>query len=105
MRSRMKNFNIIGFPEKSNFQGGSRKTNIQGWTALNGEGGGEIGQFADLRGDLLKKKGVVVLRQGVDTTMHFMNHKQNYLSENVLCSKNDKIVTEIYLKSLGTKKR
>ena len=28
----------------------------------------------------------------------------NYLPKNVLCSKNDKIVTEIYLKSLGTKK-
>ena len=42
---------------------------------------------------------------GVDTPMHCMNHEQNYLSENVLCSKNDKIVTEIYLKSLGTKKR
>ena len=28
----------------------------------------------------------------------------NCLSENVLCSKNDKIVTGIYLKSLGTKK-
>ena len=27
----------------------------------------------------------------------------NYLSEKVLCSKNDKIVTEIYLKSLWTK--
>ena len=27
----------------------------------------------------------------------------NYLSENVICSKNDKIVTKIYLKSLGTK--
>ena len=31
------------------------------------------------------------------------NHKYNYFSENALCSKNDKIVTEIYLKSLGTK--
>ena len=29
----------------------------------------------------------------------------NYLSENILCLKNDKIVTEIYLKSLRTKKR
>ena len=28
----------------------------------------------------------------------------NYLSEKVLCSKIDKIVTEIYFKSLGTKK-
>ena len=28
----------------------------------------------------------------------------NYLSENILCLKNDKIVTEIYLKSLKTKK-
>ena len=28
----------------------------------------------------------------------------NHLSENVLCSTNDKIVTEIYLKSLGAKK-
>ena len=31
-------------------------------------------------------------------------NRTNYLPENVLCSKNDKIVTEIYLKSLGTKK-
>ena len=29
----------------------------------------------------------------------------NYLSENILCLKNDKIVTEIYLKSLRTKKK
>ena len=28
----------------------------------------------------------------------------NYLSENILCLKNDKIATEIYLKSLRTKK-
>ena len=28
-----------------------------------------------------------------------------YISGNVLCSKNDKIVTEIYLKRLGTKKK
>ena len=28
----------------------------------------------------------------------------NHLSENVLCSTNDKIVTEIYLESLGAKK-
>ena len=28
----------------------------------------------------------------------------NYISEKVLCSKNGIIVTEIYLKSLGTKK-
>ena len=32
------------------------------------------------------------------------DHKYNYFSENVLFSKNDKLVTEIYLKSLGTKK-
>ena len=30
----------------------------------------------------------------------YTNHKQNYLSENILCSKNDKVVTKIYLKSL-----
>ena len=29
----------------------------------------------------------------------------NCLSEKELCSKNDKIVTEIYLESLGTKKK
>ena len=28
----------------------------------------------------------------------------NYLSENVLCSNNDRTETEIYLRSLGTKK-
>ena len=33
-----------------------------------------------------------------------INLGYNYLSENVLCSTNDKIVTEIYLKSLGAKK-
>ena len=32
-------------------------------------------------------------------------NRVNYLSENVFCSKDDKIVTEIYLKSFGTKKR
>ena len=32
-------------------------------------------------------------------------NRNNYLSGKVLCSKNDKIVTEIYLKILGTKKR
>ena len=32
-------------------------------------------------------------------------YRTNYLSENILCLKNDKIVTRIYLKSLRTKKR
>ena len=32
------------------------------------------------------------------------NHKYNYFLENILCSKHDKLVTEIYLESLGTKK-
>ena len=32
------------------------------------------------------------------------DHKYNYFSENALFSKNVKLVTEIYLKSLGTKK-
>ena len=33
------------------------------------------------------------------------DHKYNYFSENALFSKNVKLVTEIYLKSLGTKKK
>ena len=33
------------------------------------------------------------------------NYKYNYLSEYVLCSKDYIIVTEVYLKSLGTKKK
>ena len=32
------------------------------------------------------------------------NHKMNYLSENLLSSKNNKMVLEIYLKSLVAKK-
>ena len=36
--------------------------------------------------------------------MHQSLNRINYLSEKVFCSNNDKIVTEIYLKSLGTKK-
>ena len=32
------------------------------------------------------------------------NHKYNYFSENALCSKNDKIVIEIYLEKPGNKK-
>ena len=32
------------------------------------------------------------------------DHKYNYFSENILFSKYDELVTEIYLKNLGTKK-
>ena len=53
----MKNFNIIGFPEKSNFQGSSRKTNIQGWTALNGEGGGGDWTVCRYKGGLAEEEG------------------------------------------------
>ena len=49
----MKNFNIFGVTEKSNFQGtGSRKTNIEAKM-------GVLGQFPDLKGGLGKKEEVV----------------------------------------------
>ena len=50
---RMKNFNIFGVTEKSNFQGaGSRETNIEAKM-------GVLGQFPDLKGGLGKKEEVV----------------------------------------------
>ena len=54
---RMKNFNIWGFT-KNQYKGGSCLKK-----------GGGLGQFADLRGRLGKKEGVVFLR-GVDTPVH-----------------------------------
>ena len=53
---RMKNFNSMEFTEKSIFRGGgcSRKSNIQRGLPKKGR----LGQFADLRGQGLAKKGV-----------------------------------------------
>ena len=41
---------------------------------------------------------------GKDWLSIIISNTVNYLSEIAFCSKNDKIVTEISLKSLGTKK-
>ena len=35
----------------------------------------------------------------------YTNHKQNYFSENAFCSKNDKIVTDIFKKSVSKKEK
>ena len=55
---RMKNLNIWGFTEKSDFKGGGfRKTNVEGRIALKVGG---LGQFVDLRGAW--QEGVMVFR-------------------------------------------
>ena len=52
---RMKNFNIFGVTEKSNFQGaGSRETNIEPKM-------GVLGQFPDLKGGAWQERGGGVL--------------------------------------------
>ena len=58
MGLRMKNFNIMGFTEKSYVQGekrGGHKKPI--YREELPKKGGVFGQFADLRGALAKKKG------------------------------------------------
>ena len=47
--------------------GVSRKTNTQGDCRTKG-----AGQFADSRGGLSKKEGVLLLRRGIDILMHTM---------------------------------
>ena len=64
---RMKNFNIFGVTEKSNFQGaGSRETNIEPKM-------GVLGQFPDLKGGGLARKRGWCFRGG-DTPMHTMSY-------------------------------
>ena len=53
--------------------GFSRKTNIE--RGLPKKGGGRLRQFADLRGGLGKKEGVVFLRAVVDKPMHTVYYK------------------------------
>ena len=74
-----KNFNILGVHGKIRVlgrRGGGRggrlqKNNISSGIALKGRG---LGQFADLRGGLRKKEGMVFLREGgVDIPMHTMS--------------------------------
>ena len=59
----MKNFDILGFHR---YRGG--------------EGGGGLGQFADSREGLVRKRGVVFLRGkgGDDTPMHTMHKLRNW---------------------------
>ena len=60
---RMKNFNILGVHWKIwLLRGGSWKKQYRGRDCLKREGG--LGLFADLRGGLARKKGVVFLRGG-----------------------------------------
>ena len=61
-----------GFTERSDFQGGSQKTNIEG--GLFKKRG--LGQFANLGG--LGKKEAVVFLSGVDTPMHTMNREHHW---------------------------
>ena len=56
----MKNLNIFGVTEKSDFYGGSRKTNIEGGDCLK-RGAWIVCRF---NGGLGKKEGVVFLRGG-----------------------------------------
>ena len=48
--------------------------------------GGGLGQFADLKGGLARKRGVVFLRGGVDTPVPTMkNHfMRNFIRENII---------------------
>ena len=59
---RIKNFNTIGFTEKSIFF--KKKKHIGGLPKK----GGVFGQFADLRGRLVKTRGMIFW-EGVDTPM------------------------------------
>ena len=64
---RMKNFNIFGLTEKSNFQGaGSRKTNIEAKMV----GAWTVSWF---KGGAWQERGGGVL-EGVDTPMHTMSY-------------------------------
>ena len=45
----------------------------------------------------------IIYKKGINSAS--IINRINYLSEKVLRSKNDKVVIEIYLKSLGTKKK
>ena len=67
---KMKNFNVLGVHWKIRLLGeggGSRKTNIERGLSKKPP----LGQFADLKEDLARKRGVVFFRGGGgDTLMH-----------------------------------
>ena len=73
MGLRIKSFNILGFTEKCDFfrggGGGSRKTNIQG-DCLKSGGAWTVCRFSG--GEGLRKRGVDVFDERVDTPMHTM---------------------------------
>ena len=58
---RVKDKGIEGFTKNPIYRRAHGKTNTKGGLHKTGErgGGGGLGQFADLRGDLAKKRGVV----------------------------------------------
>ena len=62
MKLRMKNFNIWAFTEKSDFQRGNftkKQIKRRDWLKRG------LGQFADLRGGLVKKEKVVFFEGGL----------------------------------------
>ena len=71
MGLRMKNYNILGVKWKTQLiRGGFTKNQYRGGFPKKGG----LGQFADLRGGGggKKERGMVFLREGVDTPMHTM---------------------------------
>ena len=71
MGLRMQNFNMLGVHWKNlTFKGGgsSQETDIEGGFPKKGE----LGQFADLRGVLTRKRTWCFWGVGVDTLMHTM---------------------------------
>ena len=76
--------------EKFQYYGGSPKNPIfKGWGSqkliYRGElcKTGGLGQFADLMGDLARKREEGVFERGVDTRMHTMNNR--WTQTNILC--------------------
>ena len=60
----MKNFNVFGVHGKIQVLEGGFSKNQYIWADCLKRGGGGLGQFADLRGGLGKKEGVVFLMGG-----------------------------------------
>ena len=74
---KMKNINFWGVHWKSQLLGGGR--NIEGGDCLKRR----VGLFADLRGGLRKKIGVMFLREGRDPNAHYVNGRR-FLSRCVI---------------------
>ena len=64
----------MGLTGKSDFQGGSRKTSIQGGFPKKGE----LGQFADFSGQIDKKEEGSVFEKGLIPPIHTMHDNTSY---------------------------